>query len=254
MRCRGQVTPAADALVYEVFVDEVRAGPMPDGLRRPALHRRRPQGVPRAPRRPAARARLAARALAQLGPPRRNRPARRAAAPLGGLVGHVEPKPVASVDGFSLRLRVAARLRVGPALDGLRPDVRALRRHAPRRAPARAAVPLHVARHADRRARWAACKPGSGVEVEYDVPDRRLVLRRERRRHDAVLRAAWRPRCSPAAGSRATSAARSRRDDGPAVPQPRRHRARCIERDRPRQRHAAHARSTLSVDLAVGGR
>ena len=102
---------------------------------------------------------------------------------LGGLVGHVEPKPVASVDGFSFGLRVAARLRVGPALVGLRPDVRALRRHAPRRAPARAAVPLHVARHADRRGDGRACRPGGSVEVEYDVPARRLVLRRERRRH-----------------------------------------------------------------------
>jgi 3-hydroxymyristoyl/3-hydroxydecanoyl-(acyl carrier protein) dehydratase len=60
LQCRGQVTPASRLLVTEVFVEERIAGPETDPLRRPVVHGRRPEGLPRAPRRAGAGAGLAA--------------------------------------------------------------------------------------------------------------------------------------------------------------------------------------------------
>ena len=67
----------------------------------------------------------------------------------------------------------------------------------------------------------------AAVEVEYDVPRRRLVLRRERRAHDAVRR----PARGGAPALRLAGAYVGRRPDRPGarplLPQPRRHRHGC---------------------------
>ena len=234
MRCRGQVTPASSPqLVYEIFVAEVRAGPMPtvfadllctvDGLK--AFHARRVglRLVPDWPlehwraARPARdaidrRARAAARA-------------RRAGRPRRAEAGRVRRR-------LLLRPRVAARLRVGPALGGLRPDVPRLRRHAPRRAPAGAALPLHVARHADRRGdgRHAAGRQRRG---RVRRARGRVVLRRRTAPPRCRSACSSRPRSSRAAGSpRFVGSALSTETDL-ALPQPRRHRARCSRRSSP---------------------
>ena len=117
------------------------------------------------------------------------------------------------VDGFAFDYRVAARLRVGPARRRPSAELYApLRRHAPRRAPARAAVPLHVARHARRRRRSAACRPARRVEVEYDVPADAWYFDENGARVDAVRRAAGGGAAALRLARLATSAARSRRE------------------------------------------
>ena len=169
MRCRGQVTPdVAARSSTRSSSTRSRGGPMPDRLRRPALHRRRAQGLPRA-RAWACGWCPTGRSSTGGSSARTEQPRTRRSLPRR-LVGYVEPKPVASIDGFASTTRRCSRARgAGPR----RPSARSTRAStAPRRvaAPARAAVPLHVAASRGRRRRWASCRPGASVEVEYDVP------------------------------------------------------------------------------------
>ena len=224
LRAAARSRPTSQQLVYEVFVDEVRAGPDPTRLRRPA-------------RAPSTASRPSTRGASACGscPTGRSstEPARELArhVPLRDSARRPSSRAGASSTA-SLRLRVAARLRLGPARrDAFGPMYAPLRRHAPRRAPARPAVPLHDPRHADRRRRSAACKPGAGVEVEYDVPPTPGTSTRTAP-HDAVLRAARGRAPAVRLARLATSAARSRPTTDLLLPQPRRH------------RHAARARSS----------
>ena len=142
-----------------------------DALRRHPVHRRRAQGLPLPPHGPAPGPRVAARLEA------------RAAGGASSTSGPSRPGRRA------LRRALAAGLRLGAALGGLRPRVPRLRRPAPAGAPPRAALPVHVARHAPRgRDGGDARGQRGGGRVRH--PGRRLVLRRERRAHDAVRRAA----------------------------------------------------------------
>ena len=251
MRCRGQVTPdARKQLVYEVFVEEVHDGPdahastptcscTVDGLK--AFHARR-VGLRLVPDWPLDTG--AARPHATLdGAP--------AAAPLGGC-GHVEPSRSRRSTASASTTR-----RCSPA-PGASPPTRSARctrrfdGTAPRRAPARAAVPLHDPRHADRRRRSAACKPGARVEVEYDVPPTPGTSSENGAAHDAVLRAA-RGRAAALRLARALRRQRAHRPttdllfrnlDGTGT---------CIAEVVPDARHAAHARrSSSSVSQSAG--
>ena len=228
-------------LVYEVFVRGPLAGPMPtlyadllctvDGLK--AFHARR-VGLRLVPDWPLEHwQQLGPHATQSTGAPAPLRA-------LGGLVGHVEPKPVASVDGFAFDYASLLACAWGRPSDGVRPDLRALRRHAPRRAPARAAVPLHVARHADRRRRSAACSRAAASRSSTTCPTDAWYFDENGAAtmpFCVLLEAALQP-CGWLA--RYVGSALTTRD-GPAVPQPRRHRH-AARRGASRQRHAAHAR------------
>ena len=141
-----------------------------------------------------------------------------------------------------VRLRVAARLRVGPALRAFGPMY--ARFDGTRRVARLPGPPYHFMspRHAHRRRASAPCGRAAASRSSTTCPSDAWYFERERRRHDAVLRAAWRPRSSRAAGSpryvgqRALDARRTslfRNLDGTGT---------LLERDRPRQRPAAHAR------------
>ena len=226
---------------------------MPTLLRRPALHRRRPQGVPRAPRRPAARARLAARALAAARPARdaadgRARVAaraRRAGRPRRAEAGRVRRR-------LRLRLRVAARLRVGPALDGLRPDVRA---------PSTA----RAASRACRARRTTSCRASRGSTAPIGAMQagrqRRGRVRRARRTPGTSTQngAATMPFCvlleaalQPCGWLASLRRQRAHDRDGPPLPQPRRHRDAARRRSSPTA-GTLRTRGEDHVDLAVGG-
>ncbi len=199
-----------------------RRRPGPDALRRPPLHGRRPEGVPRAARRARARPRLASRGDA--GAPRRGR--RRHAA-----------------DGRGRRLPLRPGeppgLRVGEAVEGLRADLHAVRRAGARRPAAGAALSLHEPR--DGRGRPDRRDEAGGVgHRRVRRAARRLVLRRERLPDDAVRR-------PPRGGAPAVRLALELRRLGPQrrrgarLPQPRRDRD-APRRGLPRLRHAHDAR------------
>ena len=190
------------------------AGPIPtlyadllctvDGLRR----------LPRAARRPPARPRLAAHVAPAAA--RRPRRARSPSADRGATSGGAP---------FAFGYAIAARVRVGQALaTPSAPMYKRVRRHAPRRAPPRPAVPLHVAASRASTARSARARPGARDRGRVRRARGRLVLRRERRTARCRSRCCSRRRSSPAAGSPSYvgCALTSRR--GPALPQPRRHR------------------------------
>jgi 3-hydroxymyristoyl/3-hydroxydecanoyl-(acyl carrier protein) dehydratase len=106
LRCRGEVRPDSRLLTCEVFVSEVIAGPIPtlyadllgtvDGVK--AFHAKR-VGLRLVPDWPLAHWAQLGPAIQHTGPA----PAAAAAAlaPLGGLRGYRESKPVATVDGFA---------------------------------------------------------------------------------------------------------------------------------------------------------
>ncbi|MGH9348357.1 MAG: beta-ketoacyl synthase N-terminal-like domain-containing protein, partial [Vicinamibacterales bacterium] len=171
MRCRGQVTPASRQLVYEVFVSEVVAEPLPtvfgdllctvDGLK--AFHARR-VGLRLAPDWPLEH-------WMQLGPP--------ATQPTGALVplrtlaglrGHAEPKSPAAVNGFAFGYRSLLACAWGRPSTAFGAFYAAF--EGPRRAPRLPGPPYHfISRVATIDGPIGGMKPGSSVEVEYDVPD-----------------------------------------------------------------------------------
>lgn len=170
MRCRGQVTPSNRRLVYEIFVSEVAAGPVPtlyadllctvDG--RKAFHARR-MGLQLVPDWPLERWKL-------LGPGTTQKTgAPVALASLAGLAGYVEPKPVASADGFPFDYHSLLACAWGRPSDAFGPFYR--RFDGDRRAARLPGPPYHFMSRITRLdGPLGGMKPGSEVEVEYDVP------------------------------------------------------------------------------------
>ena len=102
-----------------------------------------------------------------------------------------------------LRPRRACSPAPGAAVRGLRADVRALRRPDARRRGC-PGPPYHFMQPHRPRSTAPIGVMQAGARrsiVEYDVPDRRLVLRRERLPDACRSRCCSRPRCSRAAGS-----------------------------------------------------
>jgi 3-hydroxymyristoyl/3-hydroxydecanoyl-(acyl carrier protein) dehydratase/malonyl CoA-acyl carrier protein transacylase len=170
MRCRGQVTPASRCLTYEVFVTAVLAEPVPtviadvlvtvDGVK--ALHVA-DCAVRLVPDWPLDHWR-------HLGPPAVQRTAEPIPLPrLGGLVGHVETRPVAEVG--ALRLGYASLLACawGRPTDGLGPM--AVPFVGPRRGPRLPGPPYHfLSRITSVGGPYQGMAVGSSVDAEYDVP------------------------------------------------------------------------------------
>ncbi len=171
MRCRGQVTPSSRHLVYEVFVSEFTAGPIPtlfadllctvDG--RKAFHARR-VGLRLVPDWPLTHWR-------QLGP----HASQISGAPLalramGGLRNYVEAKPVATVDGFAFdfaSLLACAWGRPSEAFGPMYAPFDGARRVARLPGP-----PYHfMSRVTNVSGPIGGMQSGSAVEVEYDLPD-----------------------------------------------------------------------------------
>ena len=170
MRCRGQVTPTSKHLVYEVFVSEVTAGPIPtvfadllctvDG--RKAFHARR-VGLRLVPDWPLAH-------WKQLGPATTQPTgAPLALRKLGGLRGYVEPKPVASVDGFSFDYASLLACAWGQPSSAFGPFYKAF--DGTRRVARLPGPPYHfMSRITHLDAPMGGMKSGSTIEVEYDLP------------------------------------------------------------------------------------
>jgi 3-oxoacyl-(acyl-carrier-protein) synthase/3-hydroxymyristoyl/3-hydroxydecanoyl-(acyl carrier protein) dehydratase/1-acyl-sn-glycerol-3-phosphate acyltransferase len=170
MRCRGQVTPASRQIVYEVFVSEVVAGPLPtvfadllctvDGLK--VFHARR-VGLRLAPDWPLEHWKQLGPAATQ--PTGEPVPLRT----LGGLGGYVEPKPPATVDGFPFGYASLLACAWGRPTMAFGPS------YAPfderRRVPRLPGPPYHFMSRVSRiEAPMGGMQPGSTVEVEYDLP------------------------------------------------------------------------------------
>ncbi|MGW4759074.1 beta-ketoacyl synthase N-terminal-like domain-containing protein [Streptomyces chartreusis] len=171
MRCRGQVTPESRNLVYEVFVTEVCAGPEPtliadvlctvDGVK--AFHARG-LGLRLVPDWPLAHwKQLSAHAEQTTGAP----------VPLpelGGLRGHIEPAPVATVDGFSFdwpSLLACAWGRPSEAFGAMYAAFDGHRKVARLPGP-----PYHfMSRVSAVHGPPGGMQTGSWVEAEYDTPD-----------------------------------------------------------------------------------
>ena len=181
MRCRGQVMPDVAAAHLRGLRRGGDRRPVPDVYRRSPLHRRRPQGLPRAARRPAPRARLAARGLAApaAAPAAAAIPAHRAvAAPAAR-----RPRRLGSsrargrARGLRLRLRLAARLRLGQA--PRRPSGRCTRASTAPRTVARLPGPPYHFMSRITRIDGAAMGVASRRDRRGRVrrPRRRLVLR-----------------------------------------------------------------------------
>jgi 3-hydroxymyristoyl/3-hydroxydecanoyl-(acyl carrier protein) dehydratase/malonyl CoA-acyl carrier protein transacylase len=171
MRCRGQATPDSHGLVYEVFVSSMTAGPTPtviadvlvtvDGVK--ALHV----------------ADCAVRLVpdwplehwAHLGPPAIQHTAEPVPLPrLGGLAGHVEPKPVAEIAGLRLGYASLLACAWGRPTDGL--GSMAAPFAGPRRPPRLPGPPYHfMSRITAVDGPYQGMAVGSTVDSEYDVPD-----------------------------------------------------------------------------------
>jgi acyl transferase domain-containing protein/3-hydroxymyristoyl/3-hydroxydecanoyl-(acyl carrier protein) dehydratase len=170
MRCRGQVTPGSRGLVYEVFVSEVIAGPTPtvvadvlvtvDGVKAlhvadctvqlvsdwPLDHWRH----------------LAPPAVQRTGDPV-------PLAGLGGLAGHVEPRPVATIGELTLGYASLLACAWGRPTDGLGPMAVPFDR--PRRPPRLPGPPYHfMSRITAVSGPYQGMAEGSTVDAEYDVP------------------------------------------------------------------------------------
>jgi 3-hydroxymyristoyl/3-hydroxydecanoyl-(acyl carrier protein) dehydratase/malonyl CoA-acyl carrier protein transacylase/1-acyl-sn-glycerol-3-phosphate acyltransferase len=170
MRCRGQVTPASQHLVYEVFVSEVSAGPLPtvfadllctvDG--RKAFHAKR-VGLRLVPDWPLEHWKALGPATTQkTGAPL-------ALSTLGGLRDWIEPKPVASVDGFAFDYPSLLACAWGRPSAAFGPFYRVF--DGPRRVARLPGPPYHfMSRVTQIDAPMGGMKPGSAIEVEYDVP------------------------------------------------------------------------------------
>ena len=151
LKCRGQVTPTSERLTYEVFVEEVVAGPVPtvyadllctvDGLK--AFHARR-VGL-------------------QLIP----------AWPLDEghelLEGYVEPKPVASADGFPFDYRSMLACAQGRPSEAFGPIYG--RFDGPGRVARLPNPPYHFLSRVTRvQGTIGSMEAGMEVDVEYDIP------------------------------------------------------------------------------------
>jgi acyl transferase domain-containing protein len=170
MRCRGQVTPASRELTYEVFVSEVTAGPIPhvladvlvtvDGVK--ALHVA-DCAVRLVPDWPLEHWR-------HLGPPASRPTAQPVPLPsLGGLVGHIEPKPVAEVEGLRLGYASLLACAWGRPTDGLGSMAEPF--DGPRRGPRLPGPPYHfISRITAVDGPYQGMAVGSAVTAEYDVP------------------------------------------------------------------------------------
>jgi acyl transferase domain-containing protein/3-hydroxymyristoyl/3-hydroxydecanoyl-(acyl carrier protein) dehydratase/1-acyl-sn-glycerol-3-phosphate acyltransferase len=170
MRCRGQVTPSSKRLVYEVFVSEVRAGPIPtvfadllctvDG--RKAFHAKR-VGLRLTPDWPLEHWQHLGPAATQ--PTGEPVPLRS----LAGLVKYVEPKPVAVVDGFAFDYQSLLACAWGPPSKAFGPFY--ARFDGTRRAARLPGPPYHFMSRITRLdGPLGGMKAGTTVEVEYDVP------------------------------------------------------------------------------------
>jgi 3-hydroxymyristoyl/3-hydroxydecanoyl-(acyl carrier protein) dehydratase/1-acyl-sn-glycerol-3-phosphate acyltransferase len=170
MRCRGQVTPASRQLVYEVFVSEVVAAPLPtvfadllctvDGLK--VFHARR-VGLRLAPDWPLEHWR-------QLGPAATQLTGEPVALPtLGGLRGYADPKSPAAVDGFAFGYAALLACAWGRPSTAFGPSYAAF--DGPRRLPRLPGPPYHFISRVTRiDALMGGMQSGGTVEVEYDVP------------------------------------------------------------------------------------
>ncbi|MBL9038254.1 MAG: polyketide synthase dehydratase domain-containing protein [Archangium sp.] len=170
MRCRGQVTPQSKHLVYEVFVSEVSAGPIPtvwadllctvDG--RKAFHAKRVglQLVPDWPMETWKHQRPAASQLTgELVPLQQ----------LSGLLNYKEPKPVAVVDGFAFDYHSLLACAWGPPSSAFGPFY--ARFDGTRRAARLPGPPYHfMSRITKLDGPIGGMKAGTTVEVEYDLP------------------------------------------------------------------------------------
>jgi len=171
MRCRGQATPESRHLTYEIFIEEVIAGPVPtvyadllctvDG--RKAFHARR-VGLRLVPSWPLDHwAWLPA--LSGSDPAHAAMDLRR----LGGLRGYVEPKPVAVVDGFAFdyaSLIACAWGRPSAAFGPMYTRFDSTRGVARLPGP-----PYHFMSRITRAdAPLGVLQPGGVIEAEYDIP------------------------------------------------------------------------------------
>ena len=151
LRCRGQVDPSSRLIVYEVFVEEVVAGPVPtltadllctcDGLK--ALHARR-VGL-------------------QLVPdwPLNHHPEL--------LTRHVERGPVASRDGFRFDHASLLASALGPPSHAFGPMYRAF--DGPRRVARLPGPPYHfMSRVHHIEGEMGGMRAGTVVWLEYDIP------------------------------------------------------------------------------------
>ncbi|MEW5848463.1 MAG: beta-ketoacyl synthase N-terminal-like domain-containing protein [Myxococcota bacterium] len=171
MRCRGQVIPSSKHLTYEVFVEEVVAGPIPmvyadllctvDGLK--AFHARHVglRLVPDWPLEPWAQRPMVPAsdpAYRSLELPR-----------LGGQQGYVEPKPVASHQGFKFdyaSLMACAWGKPSKAFGPVYAPFDGTRRVARLPGP-----PYHFMSRVTRTdTPMGVLRAGGTIEVEYDVP------------------------------------------------------------------------------------
>lgn len=168
---KGQVTPDHRRLTSEVFVESVIAGPEPtlvadvlvaiDG--RPVFHMRR------------ARLRLVMdnpiEQWARLGPPAQLETGAPAPlSPLGGLVGHVDMRPVATVDGMPLGLASILECAWGRPSRAMGPSVARFDRGRLMRLPGPPF--LFVSRVTRVEVSPGSLDPGGWIETEYDVPAR----------------------------------------------------------------------------------
>ena len=171
MRCRGQVIPDSERLVYEVFVVEVGDGPEPtliadvlgtvDGVK--AFHAQR-IGLRLVPDWPLDHWRKLGPHVDQLDG------GRLVARELGGLVGHRERGEVAVVDGFAFDYPALLAGAWGKPSSAFGDSYRVF--DDTRRAPRLPGPPYHfVSRITGIGGEQGAMAVGSWVEAEYDVPD-----------------------------------------------------------------------------------
>jgi 3-hydroxymyristoyl/3-hydroxydecanoyl-(acyl carrier protein) dehydratase/1-acyl-sn-glycerol-3-phosphate acyltransferase len=170
MRCRGQASRTSKHIVYEIFVHEVTSGPIPsvkvdmlctvDGLK--AFHGER-VGIRLVPAWPLDDWRQAPMA------PQTAHLRAKQIAPLGGLAGHVEAKPVPSVNGFAFdhaSLLACAWGKPSQAFGPMYAPFDGTRRVARLPGP-----PYHfITRIIAVDGPIGVPQPGATVEVEYDVP------------------------------------------------------------------------------------
>ena len=156
LQCRGQVLPTSKELICEMFVEEVHDGPLPtvyadllgtvDGLK--AFHARR-VGL-----------RLVPDWLISTKDPVSE-----------VLRGHVEPKPVASVNGFELGYRSLLACAWGKPSEAFGPLYAEY--DGPRKLARLPGPPYHFMSRVVRiEGDMGARQPGVTIECEYDVPER----------------------------------------------------------------------------------
>ena len=171
MRCRGQATPSAQKIVYEVFVEEVSAGPEPtlyadllctvDGLK--AFHARR-VGLRLVPDWPLEDWRRLP-VVSASDPAHVSMDLRK----LGGLRGHVEPGPVASHEGFTFDYPSLLACAWGRPSAAFGPMY--ARFDGPRKVARLPGPPYHFMSRITRTdAPLGTFKPGCTIEAEYDIP------------------------------------------------------------------------------------